>query len=59
MDLPDCKVTYTGQSWKGDIDTLEADIGKIRAAGFAPSVPLEEGVRRTIESGTITGAPEF
>ena len=40
MDLPDCKVIYTGQSWKGDIDRLEADISKIRAAGFAPSVSL-------------------
>jgi len=59
MDIPGCKVTYTGQSWKGDIDRLEADISKIRAAGFTPSVPLEEGIRRTIESGTITGDPEF
>lgn len=59
MDLPDCKVTYTGQSWKGDIDRLVADISKIRAAGFAPSVALEDGVRLTIESGTITGESEF
>lgn len=59
MDLPDCKVTYTGQSWKGDIDRLEANIDKIRAAGFAPSVSLEDGVRRTIDSGTITGDSEF
>jgi UDP-glucose 4-epimerase len=59
MDLPDCKVNYTGQSWKGDIDRLEADISKIRAAGFAPSVSLEDGIRLTIESGTITGEPEF
>jgi len=58
-DLPDCKVTYTGQSWKGDIDRLEADISKIRATGFAPSVPLEQGIRLTIDSGTITGDPEF
>lgn len=59
MDLRDCKVTYTGRSWKGDIDRLEADIGKIRAAGFTPSVSLQEGIRLTIESGTITGEPEF
>jgi UDP-glucose 4-epimerase len=59
MDLPDCKVTYTGQSWKGDIDRLDADISKIRATGFAPSVALEDGIRLTIESGTITGDPEF
>lgn len=59
MDLPDCKVTYTGQSWKGDIDHLEADITKIRAAGYAPQVTLKDGIRRTIESGTIVGESEF
>lgn len=59
MDLPDCKVTYTGQSWKGDIDRLDANISKIRASGFEPSVALEDGIRLTVESGTITGDPEF
>lgn len=59
MDLPDCRITYTGQSWKGDIDRLIADISKIRATGFAPRVGLEEGIRLTIESGTIVGESEF
>ena len=59
MELPDCRVTYTGHNWKGDIDRLDADISKIRAMGFAPSVPIEVGIRLTIESGTITGDPEF
>jgi len=59
MDLPDCQVRYTGQSWKGDIDHLEADITKIRRAGYAPRVTLKEGIRRTIESGTIVGESEF
>lgn len=59
MELPDCKVTYTGQSWKGDIARLEADISKISAAGFRPKVSLEEGIRLTIDSGTIIGESEF
>ncbi len=59
MELPDCRVSYTGQSWKGDIAHLEADISKIRALGFRPTVPLSEGIRRTIESGTIVGESEF
>jgi UDP-glucose 4-epimerase len=59
MDLPDCKITYTGQSWKGDIDRLIADIGKIRSIGFASRRTLEEGIRLTIDSGTIVGESEF
>ncbi|GJM44577.1 MAG: NDP-sugar dehydratase or epimerase [Gemmatimonadota bacterium] len=59
MDLPDCKVSYTGQSWRGDIDHLEANIEKIRGIGYAPQVSLEDGIRRTIESGTIVGESEF
>lgn len=59
MDLPGCKVTYTGQSWRGDIARLVADISKISATGFKPKVSLKEGIRLTIESGTIVGDPEF
>lgn len=59
MDLPDCRVTYTGQSWKGDIDRLIADISKIRSIGFTARRTLEEGIRATIESGTIVGESEF
>jgi UDP-glucose 4-epimerase len=59
MELPDCEIHYTGQSWPGDIPHLEADIGKIRGHGFTPRVELAEGIRRTIESDTIVGEPEF
>jgi UDP-glucose 4-epimerase len=59
MELPGCRVTYTGESWKGDVDHMEADLTRIRAAGFAPQVGLKDGIRRTIESGTITGDSEF
>lgn len=59
MELPNCRVRYTGASWKGDIDHLEADLTKIREAGYAPKVTLTEGIRRTVESGTIIGESEF
>lgn len=59
MDLPRCEVSYTGESWQGDISHLEADITRIRNAGFAPTIPLKEGLRLTIDSGTIVGESEF
>lgn len=59
MELPGCRVTYTGESWKGDVDHMEADITRIRGIGFEPEVGLADGIRRTIESGTITGDSEF
>jgi len=37
---------YTGQSWPGDITRLVADITRLRALGFAPTVDLREGLRR-------------
>ena len=45
---PNAKIRYGGKSWKGDINTLIADITKLRDLGFKPKVPLEEGVRNLI-----------
>jgi len=59
MDLPNCQVRYTGQSWKGDIMRLEANISKIKAIGYQPVVSLEQGIALTIQSGTIVGESEF
>ncbi|MBU0609701.1 MAG: NAD-dependent epimerase/dehydratase family protein [Armatimonadetes bacterium] len=42
-------MTCTGQSWPGDVNYWHADISKLRALGFAPRVPLAQGVRRTVE----------
>ncbi|MFA4701982.1 SDR family NAD(P)-dependent oxidoreductase [Pyrococcus kukulkanii] len=40
------KVHYTGQSWKGDIKTLIADISKIKKdLGFKPKYALKDGIR--------------
>jgi len=41
------EVRYTGESWKGDIVRLSADISKInQELGFKPEVSLEEGLYR-------------
>lgn len=43
------KVTYTGQSWKGDIDKLLADNHKLSSLGFKPEIDLYEGIIRMRE----------
>ena len=44
------KITYTGQSWKGDIMNLTADISKlVRDFSFRPAVKVTDGVEKTIK----------
>jgi len=41
------EIVFTGESWKGDIVNLYADISKIKSKlGFEPKVSLEEGILR-------------
>lgn len=46
LGLENTAITYTGQSWPGDITRLVAGLDKIRAMGFSPRVGLDEGLRR-------------
>ena len=46
LQLTDTEIYYTGQSWPGDITRLVAGIDKIKGTGFAPTVDLDEGLRR-------------
>ena len=46
---PDVRVAPTGQSFAGDTPRWYADIRKIQAIGFTPTVPLETGLTRTVE----------
>jgi UDP-glucose 4-epimerase len=49
MGLRDVGITYTGQSWKGDIPSLVADTSRLRALGFRPRVDLDAGLARTVD----------
>jgi len=49
LGLEHTEVTYTGRSWPGDITRLVAGIDKLRGLGFAPTVDLQEGLRRFAE----------
>jgi len=49
LNLNGAQVHYTGQSWKGDITRLMADMTKIRKAGFEPRVPLQKGILKMVE----------
>ncbi|UZE92134.1 MAG: NAD-dependent epimerase/dehydratase family protein [Methanosarcinales archaeon] len=43
------EITYTGQSWKGDVESAQADISKFKSLGWHPKVSIEDGIRRTYE----------
>jgi len=42
------RITYTGNSWRGDAQRWEVSIAKIAEMGYTPQVALEEGLARTI-----------
>ena len=46
LNLTDTEVIYGLPSWKGDIDVLSGDVGKITATGWKPIVSLETGLQR-------------
>ncbi|HIE32276.1 MAG TPA: NAD-dependent epimerase/dehydratase family protein [Methanosarcinales archaeon] len=45
---PEAEIRYGGRTWAGDVNTLYADITRIRELGFEPKVGFEEGVRKMI-----------
>ena len=48
MGLPAIRLVPTGKTFAGDTPRWFGDVSKMRALGFVPAVPLEEGLRRTI-----------
>jgi len=42
------KVTFSGTSWRGDVDKLVADISKISKIGYKPQYSLDEGLKELI-----------
>ena len=57
MGFPAIRITPTGKTFPGDTPRWFADVSKMQALGFAPEVPLEEGLRRTI-SWILQSTPE-
>ena len=45
---PEATIQYGGKTWAGDVNTLYADISRIRGLGFEPKVGFEDGVRKMI-----------
>lgn len=43
------RIAYTGSSWPGDAQHWEVSIDRIRRIGYAPRVPLQDGIERTID----------
>jgi UDP-glucose 4-epimerase len=48
LDL-EAEITYTQETWTGDIDRIAADISKLQDLGFAPQVDLTTGLQRFID----------
>ncbi len=42
------KIIFKGSSWKGDVKHLVADISKISAIGYRPSLTLEQGLNKFV-----------
>jgi UDP-glucose 4-epimerase len=49
MGRPSIAIAPSGRSFPGDTPRWYADISKIRGIGFAPEVPFEVGLRRTVD----------
>jgi UDP-glucose 4-epimerase len=42
-------LSFTGESWAGDAQRWEVDIGKMRGLGYRPATTLREGVKKVDE----------
>jgi UDP-glucose 4-epimerase len=49
MGHPDISIEASGEPYPGDVRCFFADTGKLSALGFAPQIPLDEGLRRTLD----------
>ena len=49
MGHPDIRIVPTGESFRGDTPRWYADVTKVRSLGFSATVPLRDGLQRTIE----------
>jgi len=59
VGIPRPEITFTGESWKGDIVRWIGDTKQLRALGFAPKVGLEDGIRRLVEWHRAVFSPDW
>jgi UDP-glucose 4-epimerase len=52
---PGAEIYNTGESWRGDIQTLVGDNSKLKDLGYQGRTPLREGIRRLLESYPSNG----
>jgi UDP-glucose 4-epimerase len=52
------RITYTGNSWRGDAQRWEVSIAKLAGMGYAPQVALEDGLAHTIAWFKQTRTPD-
>ncbi len=50
------RITYTGASWAGDAQRWEVSVERIGRLGYVPRVPLQAGLRQTLDWFTRAGA---
>lgn len=58
LGLQDVELTFTNQSWPGDIKAWYADASKLTRLGFVPEISWAEGLRRTVEYLAVHPLPE-
>jgi UDP-glucose 4-epimerase len=56
---PRPEVSYSGESWPGDIHKWLGDTSKLRALGFTPRVSLEDGIRALVAWHRATFQPSW
>jgi UDP-glucose 4-epimerase len=49
LEIEPPQVTYTGDSWKGDIQRMLGDTTRLQRLGYRPTEGLAEGIRKLVE----------
>ncbi len=59
LGIPKPRVSFSGESWPGDVLRWLGDSSKLRALGFTPRVSLDEGIRALVDWHRATFHPTW
>jgi UDP-glucose 4-epimerase len=59
LGIPKPRVTFSGESWPGDVQRWLGDSSKLRALGFTPRTPLDAGLRALVDWHRATFHPAW